>query len=181
MSWVEVFVCVKKNQVLLVVPLLSFRGPPASPCRVGAWRCPSRLPLSALLGGVPWLLFLFLFSVLSLLPCLSRSVWSCRSFPSGLVLCTRWFLFGLLLWLSLANVPLPGCLLVRVPWWWSCCLPCLVRGLSRSFFAVCPLGVCYVLCFFCFFFARSRFCVLCCCWLCCFCCGCFGSLLCCWW
>ncbi len=55
----------------MLYPLLSFGVPPCFLCRLGAWRCPSRLPLFALFGGVPCLLL----SLLGSLPFPSLALW----------------------------------------------------------------------------------------------------------
>ena len=68
----EKSLCVSKRiKCCLVYPLLCFGVPLVFLCRLGAWRCPSRLPLSALFGGVPCLLLFLLGS----LPFPSLALW----------------------------------------------------------------------------------------------------------
>ncbi len=93
---------------MFVVPPRGFPCPPCFPCRVGAWRCPSRLSLSALFGGVPWSLLFLLGS----LPFPSLALW--------LLLLAR-----LLLLLFLVVLSRLLCLLLR--------LPCLVLTLCLWF------------------------------------------------
>jgi len=174
----------KRIKCWLGVPSLGFPAPLFSlPSRCVA--LPVSAPLSALFRGVFCAFFCFSFSCSSLLPWLA--VLLCRCFvwcsvvpvvPCLVLLC--WGLGLGCCFVSVTFLFCGACLCGSRGGGRFVCL-CLVRGLSRSFFAVRPLGVCYVLLFFCFFFARSRCCVSCfsCCCSCCWCCfpfwvGCSG-------
>jgi hypothetical protein len=84
--------------------LFSFVHPLVSLCCFGALRCPSQLPLSALLGAVmPSVVagFLVFFSCLGLLTCCAAALLGAPLFPLYLALFT---FIGTLVWAVLSSI-----------------------------------------------------------------------------
>jgi hypothetical protein len=130
--------CVFKNLFVCWVYPSGFSRPPCFPCRLGAWRCPSRLPLSALFCGV-FCAFFFLLSFF----------WFC------------WLLVAFACsWLLVFPVWLGVCVVssCSLPCW-SClgvCVPCLFFWRSWAWLVPVCLGfVLWLSFFFCFLRAFS--------------------------
>jgi hypothetical protein len=94
----------KRINVCLCVPSLGLHAPLVLLCRFGAWRCPSRLPLSALLGVVmpsSVSFALVLLSCLGLLCSCAAALSGAPLFPLFLAL---FFFVGVLAWVVLSSL-----------------------------------------------------------------------------